>query len=108
MPASRSSAGTTVTFTTYVNDTCTQVPPQNSVVHLDVTKACNPTPAGSISQIACYQDKITYTNHPRSPDCSLPAVLNELPVGVCKEFPGPVRTWKYIDPKTYDCRTEPK
>ena len=33
-------------------------------------------------------------------------IENELPVGVCEEFPGPVQTWKLIESSTYNCISE--
>ncbi len=95
----------TVTFTTYTDDTCTEVPPMNSVVELDTGVACNQAPKASISELVCYPDRITYTNHPNVTDCSSTGFANELFVGVCQEFPGPVPTWKYIDPQGYTCLT---
>ena len=94
---------TIVTFTTYTDADCTELPPLDSVVVLDTTVACNETPDSSISELVCYADKITYTNHPNSADCTADGIFNELPVGVCTEFPGPVPTWKYIEPDTYAC-----
>lgn len=94
-----------VVFTVYVDDTCTELPPADSTVVLDATAACNETPDASISELVCFADRITYLNHPNNPDCSSDGIFNELPVGVCTQFPGPVATWKYIDPETYDCRT---
>ena len=97
------SSGTTVRFTVYTDPACTQLPPANSVVDLDTTVACNATPDSSISELVCLDDRITYTNHPNSNDCSASGITNELIVGVCQEFPGPVATWKLIEPETYDC-----
>jgi len=94
---------TTVTFTTYINDICTEAPPKNSVVQLDTTEACNEAPKASISDLVCYADKITYTNHPNVTGCTSEGFFNTLPVGVCQEFPGPVATWKFIEPDTYNC-----
>ena len=98
---------TTVTFTTYTNDTCTELPPKDSVVHLDTTLACNETPDGSISSVVCQPDRITYTNYPNNSDCSSTGIPNELEVGVCQEFPGPAVTYKYIEPDTYNCLSAP-
>jgi hypothetical protein len=98
---------TTVTFTTYIDGACTQTPPQNSEVILDTTVACNVAPKASISDVVCHLDKITYMNHPNNKDCSSAGIFNELPVGVCQEFPGPVQTWKFIDPDTYHCISAP-
>lgn len=94
---------TTVTFTTYMDASCTTVPPQNSVVHLDTSQACNEAPKASISDVVCYPDKITYTNHPNVTGCASDGFFNTLPVGICQEFPGPVPTWKFIEPDTYNC-----
>jgi hypothetical protein len=94
---------TTVTFTTYTDASCTQLPPMNSVVELDTTLACNEAPKASISDVVCYADKITYTNHPNVTGCDSEGFFNELPVGICQEFPGPVPTWKFIEPDTYHC-----
>ncbi|KAK3284888.1 hypothetical protein CYMTET_7484 [Cymbomonas tetramitiformis] len=93
----------TVTFTVYTDDQCTELPPRNSVVTLDDTVSCNETPDSSISDLVCSADKITYTNHPNTADCSASPIANELPVGVCTYFPGPVSTWKLIDASTYTC-----
>ena len=99
--------GTTkVTFTTYADADCTELPPADSVVYLDTNVACNETPDSSISNLACLDDRITYTNHPNSSDCSADGIANELVVGVCQEFPGPVRTWKLIEASSYTCRSE--
>jgi len=95
----------TVTFTTYVDDACTELPPRDSVVVLDPEVTCNETPDSSISELVCFADRITYTNHPNTSDCSADGISNELWIGVCQEFPGPARTWKYIEPDTYDCLT---
>ena len=95
-----------VAFTVYTDDACTELPPQDSVVYLDTQISCNETPDSSISNLKCFADRITYTNHPNTSDCSADGIENELIVGVCQEFPGPVPTWKYIDPETYSCLTE--
>jgi hypothetical protein len=95
--------GTTVTFTTYTDESCTELPPKDSVVHLDTNTSCNATPDSSISELVCYADRITYTNHPNTEDCSANGIPNELFVGVCQEFPGPARTWKLIEADSYDC-----
>ncbi|MBT6176691.1 MAG: hypothetical protein HOI23_05550 [Deltaproteobacteria bacterium] len=94
-----------VTFTVYIDENCTELPPSDSAVHLDTTNACNVAPKASMSDLVCYADKITYTNYPNILDCSGEGFFNELLVGVCQEFPGPVRTWKYIEPSTYNCIT---
>lgn len=99
---------TKVTFTTYTNDACTELPPKDSVVHLDTTQACNETPDASISNVVCYPDRITYTNYPNISDCSSTGIPNELEVGVCQEFPGPAATWKLIEADTYNCLSEPE
>jgi hypothetical protein len=65
--------------------------------------ACNVTPDGSVSNVMCFADHITYNNHPNIPDCSNQGVEINLPIGVCQQFPGPFETWKLIDPETYDC-----
>lgn len=105
--AEPTTSGTTVTFTTYIDGACTQTPPQNSEVLLDTTVACNVAPKASISDLVCHPDKITYMNHPNNQGCSSAGIFNELPVGVCQEFPGPVQTWKFIVPETYDCLSTP-
>lgn len=97
------SGPTVVTFTTYTDADCTELPSANSVVNLDTTVACNETPDSSISELVCLEDRITYTNHPNSSDCSADGIANELVVGVCQEFPGPVRTWKLIEAISYAC-----
>jgi len=97
------SSETSVRFTVYTDAACTQLPSANSVVDLDTTVACNTTPDSSISELACFDDRITYTNHPNSSDCSASGITNELFVGVCQEFPGPVATWKRIEADTYEC-----
>ena len=99
--------GTMVTFTVYVDDTCTDLPPVNSTVTLDATLPCNATPDASISDLKCYADRITYTNHPNNPDCSSTGIPNELFVGACQQFPGPVATWKLIEAGSYKCMTAP-
>ena len=97
------SGPTVVTFTTYTDADCTELPSANSVVNLDTTLACNETPDSSISALVCLEDRITYTNHPNSSDCSADGIANELLVGVCQEFPGPVQTWKLIEASSYEC-----
>jgi len=92
-----------VTFTVYTDADCTELPAADSVVHLDTTVACNETPDSSISDLVCLEDRITYTNHPNSSDCSADGLENELMVGVCQEFPGPVPTWKLIEADSYEC-----
>jgi hypothetical protein len=100
-------AGTMVTFTVYIDETCNDLPPVNSTVTLDATLPCNPTPDASISELVCYADRITYMNHPNNPDCSSTGIPNELFVGACQQFPGPVATWKLIEADSYDCLTMP-
>ena len=92
-----------VTFTTYTDANCTQTPNANSVVTLDTTVVCNETPDSSISNLVCLEDRITYTNHPNTSDCSADGIANELVVGVCQSFPGPVETWKRIEATSYEC-----
>jgi hypothetical protein len=109
--ASTTTAGSTderdiVTFTVYTDSACTEVPPIDSVVQLDATQPCNETPDASISNLRCFADRITYTNHPNNDDCTADGIENELSVGMCQEFPGPVLTWKLIEAETYLCRTE--
>ena len=95
-----------VAFTVYTDDACTELPSRDSVVYLDITIDCNETPDSSVSNLVCLSDRITYTNHPNTSDCSADGIENELMVGVCQEFPGPVPTWKYIDPATYNCLSQ--
>ena len=97
------SVSTRVTFTVYTDADCTELPAANSVVELDTTVACNETPDSSISNLVCLADRITYTNHPNSSDCSAEGIENELVVGTCQEFPGPVLTWKLIEADTCTC-----
>ena len=98
--------GSLVSFTVYTDADCTQLPPQDSVVQLDTSVACNETPDSSISELRCFADRITYMNHPNTSDCSADGIPNELLVGVCQEFPGPVPTWKLIEADSYDCLTK--
>lgn len=100
------SGPTVVTFTTYTDADCTELPSANSVVNLDTTIECNETPDSSISELVCLGDRITYTNHPNSSDCSADGIANELEVGVCQEFPGPVLTWKLIEASSYECLSD--
>lgn len=97
------SGPTVVTFTTYTNADCTETPSANSVVNLDTTVECNETPDSSISNLVCLEDRITYTNHPNTDDCSADGIENELIVGDCQSFPGPVETWKLIEADSYEC-----
>ena len=97
------SGPTQVTFTVYTDADCTALPAADSVVQLDTTIECNETPDSSISDLVCLEDRITYTNHPNSSDCSAEGIDNELLVGVCQEFPGPVPTWKLIEADSYAC-----
>ena len=99
------STGTKVTFTVYIDAACTQLPPRDSTVELDASTTCNSTPDASISDLVCHADRITYTNHPNNSDCSSAGIPNELFVGVCQEFPGPVQTWKLINHENYNCLT---
>ena len=100
------SGPTQVTFTVYTDADCTELPAADSVVQLDTTIVCNETPDSSISNLVCLDDRITYTNHPNSNDCSADGIENELLVGVCQEFPGPVLTWKLIEADSYACLSE--
>ena len=103
------SAGTgSVTFTTYTDAACTQLPKfagaSSSAVTLRTGTACNQAPKAGVSNLQCFADTITYTNHPNDNSCgSSSARANELKVGVCTEFPGPVRTWKLIEAANYAC-----
>jgi len=98
-----SPGGTTVTFTVYTDEGCTQLPPMNSEVTMDINNECNETPKASISNLVCFEDRITYDNHPNVEGCASEGIFNELVVGVCTEFPGPVRTFKLIEAGSYDC-----
>ena len=100
------SGPTLVTFTTYTNSECTETPNADSVVNLDTTVVCNETPDSSISNLVCLEDRITYTNHPNSSDCSADGIENELIVGECQLFPGPVETWKLIEADSYQCTSQ--
>ena len=100
------SGPTVVTFTTYTDSDCTELPAANSVVILDTTVECNETPDSSISELVCLDERITYTHHPNSNDCSAEGIANELVVGECQEFPGPVLTWKLIEASSYECLSE--
>jgi len=103
-PVKISSASTQVKWITYMDAECTKLPPRNSTVVVDTTVPCNIIPDGSVSSVQCFADHISYTNHPHDPTCSASwAFPNSLPVGKCTEFPGPHRTWKYIDPASYQC-----
>lgn len=95
-----------VAFTVYTDAACSELPNRDSVVYLDTEVSCNETPDSSISNLKCYADRITYTNHPNTSDCSADGIENELLVGVCQEFPGPVPTWKLIESDTYQCAEE--
>lgn len=97
------SGPTLVSFTTYTDSDCTETPSADSVVNLDTTVTCNETPDSSISNLVCLDDRITYTNHPNSSDCSADGIENELIVGDCQLFPGPVETWKLIEADSYEC-----
>ena len=94
-----------VAFTVYTDAACSELPPRDSVVYLDTEITCNETPDSSISNLSCHADHIAYLNHPNTSDCSAEGIENELTVGVCQEFPGPVPTWKFIDPDTYNCES---
>jgi len=96
---------TKVTFTVYTDEACTQLPHKDSVVEIDAGLACNATPDASISGLVCQADRITYTNHPNNSDCSSVGMANELFVGECQAFPGPVPTWKLIEADSYNCLT---
>ena len=106
-PALPPPAAGTVTFTVFLDDECTQLPDRPSTVVLDTAVACNPTPDASISNLQCTAEGITYTNHPNTPDCTSAPRSNTLAVGVCTLFPGPVTTYKLIDPATYQCGAAP-
>lgn len=98
---------TYVTYTTYTDDQCTveAVAPggESATVTMDFTQTCNEVPKASVSELVCYPDRIVYTNHPNSDDCSAAPHCNEIVIGVCTEFPGPVPSWKFIEPDTYSC-----
>eukprot|EP00526_Cylindrotheca_closterium_P022984 CAMPEP_0113619160 /NCGR_PEP_ID=MMETSP0017_2-20120614/9720_1 /TAXON_ID=2856 /ORGANISM="Cylindrotheca closterium" /LENGTH=172 /DNA_ID=CAMNT_0000528713 /DNA_START=25 /DNA_END=543 /DNA_ORIENTATION=- /assembly_acc=CAM_ASM_000147 len=108
-------AGTTATWTTYADAACTTLCPAGTVdacsTTVDTTQACNQNSESSQSNIVCYADKITYTNFPNTGTNSGSAGCpsggqsfpNEIAVGGCIEFPGPVLTWKKIEASTYDC-----
>ena len=90
---------TTVTFKTYTDDQCTELATLNGddeagIVNLDLDISCNPTPDASLSELTCYTDGIMYINHPNTGDCTADPICNEIPIGVCQYFPGPVPSWK--------------
>lgn len=109
------SAGTTTTWTIYANDACTEICPFGSVeacsTTIDTTKDCNQNLESSQSDVACSATKVTYINYPNtgtnsgSEGCPSDgqSFTNEIAVGECVEFPGPVTTWKMIEADTYDC-----
>ena len=108
--------GNTVTWTTYTDDKCTTLCPAKNpadcTTTVDVTATCNRNSESSQDGVVCETDKITYTNYPNTGtsypdtagcDSNMKSFANELPVGVCEHFPGPVPTWKMIVKDTYDC-----
>ena len=108
--------GHTVTWTTYVDASCTTLCPSGDCsTTLDLTLECNQNTESSQDNIVCEADKITYNNYPNTGSNSgnemcvdIDGVFaNELPVGVCTSFPGPVETWKLINADTYNCTPSP-
>ena len=108
--------GNTVTWTTYINDKCTELcpakDPTTCSTTVDVTAACNRNSESSQDGVVCDTAKITYTNYPNTGtsypdtkgcDAGMTSFANELPVGECTYFPGPVPTWKMIVKNTYTC-----
>ena len=106
----------TVTWTTYIDNACTALCPATDTADcsttVDLTSTCNRNSESSQNNVTCSADKITYTNFPNTGtsyagtegcDANMTSFLNELPVGVCTEFPGPVPTWKLIVAATYTC-----
>ena len=91
------------TFVTYTDAECT-ITPKNATVTLDVNEECTVTPDGSISDFACFENKVRYKNYEKDGECSGDNMkFNELAVGVCQEFPGPHQTFKMINSDSYDC-----
>lgn len=106
-----------VFFTTYFDDECTNA--ASDPIQMTVDSACNLAPDVSMSNLQCFEDRISWTNWPNTgtgagytedtgcvdatgqnfPD----GIPNELVVGVCTEFPGPNTVWKKVDADTYDC-----
>jgi len=106
--APRAHAGTQFTYGVYRDDKCTD---KAADVTIDTAVACNPTPDSSNSAAVCTADKVTYTNWPNNNECkvcdnakcSAEGFANEIVVGVCTFFDGPVPTWKLIAKSTYAC-----
>ena len=106
---------TTATWTTYADDACTTPCPSGSVeacsTTVDTTKDCNQNSESSQSDVKCYADKITYKNYPNtgtnSGSAGCPSDVqsfdNEIAVGQCVYFGGPVPTWKKIEADSYEC-----
>jgi len=115
--------GNTATWITYTDDKCTvlcpvgasgvaNTDPAECSTTVDVTSACNRNSESSNNGVVCLTDKITYTNFPNTGtayagttgcDAGMDSFANELAVGVCTYFVGPVPTWKMIDASTYTC-----
>ena len=115
--------GNTATWITYTDDKCTvlcpvgasgvaNTDPAECSTTVDVTSACNRNSESSNNGVVCLTDKITYTNFPNTGtayagttgcDAGMDSFANELAVGVCTYFVGPVPTWKMIVASTYTC-----
>lgn len=104
------SAQNTVTFWVFTDDQCTipAITPggASSETMLDITIECQETPDASVTEVTCFEDRIMYVNHPNTKDCSAEPKCNEIPIGECTHFPGPVPSWKFIYADTYTCLSE--
>jgi len=105
----------TVTWVVYTDDQCTKLHDRckddGCETILEVGDTCSQWTEASADAVTCTDAKITYNNYPNTGTksggtaCSGTAKPNELEVGVCQEFPGPVKTWKMIDADTHSCGT---
>ena len=107
----------TVTWVVYTDNQCTQMHPNcisyGCSITLEVSDTCQQWTEASANAVTCTDDKITYNNFPNTgtKHTSTGATAcdqsrtrpNELKVGVCQYFAGPVPNWKMIDASTHSC-----
>ena len=105
----------TVTWVVYTDDACTQLHANcesyGCATTLTVGDTCQQWTEASADAVTCTDSKITYNNYPNTGTTYEGATAcdpskikeNELEVGVCQYFPGPVPTWKKIDASTHSC-----
>lgn len=104
----------TVSFDTYLDAACTKLPTKKgeTIVTVNTTKtlstavACNEA-HGSMSNVKCFADRITYDDHPMNTNCTGTPIPVTIPVGVCTPVAtGERTTYKLIKAETYTCSSE--